>query len=100
VVLRFYPEATAPLPLTLDAPAPGDEIGRLLVEVAPGTPEGHQIDLVLAPSTSLVSGDALIEESVANGWLATVDGRITVGLVIFADGFESGDTSQWSGTVP
>jgi hypothetical protein len=100
VVLRFYSEATAPLPLTLDAPAPGDEIGRLLVEVAPGTPEGHQIDLVLAPSTSLVSGDALTEESVANGWLATVDGRITIGLVIFADGFESGDTSQWSGTVP
>jgi hypothetical protein len=45
----------------------------------------------------LVAADALTEESVVNGGLQTFNGQVVVGSeLLFADGFESGDTSAWN----
>jgi hypothetical protein len=102
-VLISFDEATAALDLSLDAPAPGDLVGELLVELTAGAPLSAAVRLTVDEATAtLVNQSARVSESVAAGTLAVAGGAIilTGPAVIFADGFESGDTGAWSLAVP
>ncbi len=100
VVLLSFDEATDPLPFTLGAPPPGDLIGRLTFTLSAPLPPATAIALAVQPATAtLVNGSATLAETVANGQLALVDGGIR-SVLVFADSFESGDTSGWTATVP
>ena len=41
-----------------------------------------------------------VDAASASGFAATIDSAFLIEGVLFTDGFESGDTSAWSGTVP
>ena len=100
-----FDETTATVPFSLDAPAPGDLVAELWITLA---------DSFLPPNTVLVdvvSPSALgnqppglpqtaFSESAENGFLSLSGGTITLMTSVFADGFESGDTSAWSSTLP
>lgn len=99
VVLMSFDEASEPLALTLDAPAPGDVVGELVFQLASPLPAGTVVTLTLEAATATLVNDSATEsETPAAGTLALAHGRIAV--PIFADGFESGDTGAWSQTVP
>jgi hypothetical protein len=100
VVLLSFDETTDPLAFTLGAPPPGDLVGRLTFTLAAPLPPAAVIALTVQSMTAtLVNGSATLSETVANGHLAVADGALR-SLLLFADGFESGDTSGWSVTVP
>lgn len=95
-----FSESGDPISFTLDSPLPGDLVGHLEVEIAAGFTQGV-IDLDLVPAkTALGNQSGSLVERSADGRLNLVDGSITVDQGIFADGFESGNTSAWSNTVP
>ncbi len=98
VVLLKFGQASDPLEFRPDAPAPGDLVGRLRLELASGLTEGTTVELVLDGASTLVNDDATVAESSARGTLDLVDGAVVVGgdALIFSDGFESGDTTVWS----
>jgi hypothetical protein len=99
VVLMSFDEASDPLALTLNAPAPGDVVGELAFQLAATLPPGTVVTLTFEPATAtLVNDSATVSETVGAGTLALAHGRIAVPL--FADGFESGGTSAWSLVVP
>lgn len=89
-VLKAFNESSDPLDFTLDLASPGDLIGDLLITVDPATPDGTAIDLSLQGfNAALIDASATTSETVANGQLMLVHGRIIVGpQTIFANGFE------------
>ncbi len=96
VVLLNFNETTDPLDFRLDPLAPGDVIGLITLELDPGATPGTILELTIDPGTAtLVNHDATISETPALGTLSVADGTVRVVLWIFADGFESGDTSAW-----
>ncbi len=97
VVLLKFARASDPLALRPDAPAPGDLVGHLRLELATGLSAGTTVELVLDGASILVNDDATVSESPARGSLDLVDGAVVIGdPSIFGDGFESGDTAAWS----
>lgn len=73
-----FDEATNPIPFTLDAAAPADQVLKITVTLAATAPAG-KIALTLDPAATLFANQAgSIEETSANGWLALADGEITV----------------------
>lgn len=97
--INAYDGASDPIPFVLD----GDSlIGFLDVTISPATPFGTAIDLELVPTLTAVSnqgGSVMLNG--ANGGLLLFNGRILVDdTPLFADDFESGDTSAWTATTP
>lgn len=73
-----FDEATNPIPYTLDAAAPGDQVLKIVVTLADDAPAGT-IALTLDPATTAFGNQAgTLGEDPANGWLALLDGEITV----------------------
>ncbi|MEM8997700.1 MAG: hypothetical protein AAGF23_23155 [Acidobacteriota bacterium] len=97
--INAYDGASAPIPFLLDQDV---LVGWIDVAVSPATPLGTRIELELAPGLTALSsqgGDVMVNG--ANGGLALDDGFIDVDSPpIFADGFESGDTSAWTNQIP
>ncbi len=76
--LGTFDEVTSPIPFSLDAAPPGDQVLKITVTLAATAPAGT-IDLTLDPTATLFANQAgSTEESLANGWLALTDGAITV----------------------
>jgi hypothetical protein len=76
--LGTFDETTNPIPFTLDAAAPGDQVLQINVTLAAAAPAGT-IALTLDPTATLFANQAgSLEETPANGWLALADGQITV----------------------
>jgi len=77
-----FDESTDPLPLHLNAPAPGDRVGTLTVTLRADAPAGSSIALTLhAPSAMLANEAGTTQETVANGQLALVNGKVDVSAV-------------------
>ncbi len=76
--LGTFDEVTNPIPFTLDATAPGNQVLKITVTLAATAPAGT-IDLTLDPTATLFANQAgSTEETPANGWLTLADGQITV----------------------
>jgi hypothetical protein len=100
VVLMSFDETIDPLVFGLDAPAPGDVVGELVIGLDPAYGLGTLVTFVLEEANAaLVNGSATLSETVANGHLVLADGSLLLDDEVFADGFESGDTGRWSSTV-
>ncbi len=91
-----FSETADPLSFTLGAAPPGDLAGVLTVQLAAALPVGTLIDLTLEPATTALANQAgTTAETAANGRLELVSGAVGVEVLLFADGFESGDTTAW-----
>ena len=79
-LLDTFDETTNPVPFTLDAAAPGDEVAHLSFTLAP--PFGPKtITLTLDPSLTELTdqgGDASTTENASNGKLTLVNGAIEI----------------------
>ncbi|MEM1182074.1 MAG: hypothetical protein AAGM22_27245 [Acidobacteriota bacterium] len=97
--INAYDSTGAPIPFLLDQEV---LIGWLDVTVAQTTPLGTRIDLELAPAlTALSNQGGGIMLNGLNGGLALSDGSILVDSEpLFADDFETGDTSAWTNLFP
>jgi hypothetical protein len=70
----------------------GDDVGAIVVTV--------EIDGGLDPETPIHIGCELIDHTDVTVATASIDLVTVDAIAIFADGFESGDTSAWSATIP
>jgi hypothetical protein len=78
-LINSFVEATNPIPFTLNAPAPGNQIGQLFVTLAPGVMPGTVISLTLDATLTQLSNQAgTTRETVTLGTLTLVNGSITV----------------------
>jgi hypothetical protein len=80
-LIDTFNEGTNLIPFTLNAPAPGNQTGRLHFNLVPNLAPGTVITLTLDPVlTELTdqSGTAATAETTANARLALVNGSITV----------------------
>jgi hypothetical protein len=78
-LINSFSETTNPIPFTLNGAAPGNQIGELLVTLAPGVAPGTIINLNLdAVLTQLSNQGGTTTETVALGTLSLVNGSITV----------------------
>jgi hypothetical protein len=75
-------------------------VAQLEVEIAPGFLQGTIMLALVAPKTALGNQSGTLAEKPVEGQLTLVDGSIYVDQALFLDGFESGDTTAWSNTVP
>ncbi len=76
--LGTFDELSNPIPFTLDAAPPGNQVLKITVTLANAAPAGT-ITLVLDPTATLLANQAgSSEETLANGWLTLADGQITV----------------------
>ena len=86
-LIDTFQEATNPIPFTLNAAAPGNQIGVLHVTLSgsaiPGTSITLSIDPVLTQLTDQ-AGSGSTKESVANANLTLVNGAINVGAAVNA----------------
>ena len=74
-----FSETDGHLPLTVDAAAPGNQIGTLVVTLTPQAVRGSTIVLALdSASAALANARGTIVETVANGTLALADGSVFV----------------------
>jgi hypothetical protein len=83
-LLDQFPEATDLIPFTLDATAPGNQIGVLHVTIAPGTLPGTVINFTLDATLTQLSnegGSPTTLETTANARLTLVNGSLTVTAV-------------------
>lgn len=89
-VLKAFDEGSNPLAFTLDAPAPGNTIGELVILIDPTTPIGSSIPLQLQSlNAALIDDSATESETVGNGHLVLSHGLVIVGPdAIFANSFE------------
>ena len=79
-LLDTFQESTDLLPFTSNAPAPGDKVAHLLIQLSPSAPAGT-LTLTLDPTLTQLTdqgGDAATKETVGNGRLALVNGQVTV----------------------
>jgi hypothetical protein len=80
-LLDVFQESTNLIPFTLNAAAPGNQVGVLHVTIAPTATVGSTITLALDPTLTQLTdqgGSPATKESVANGNLTLVNGAITV----------------------
>lgn len=78
-LINTFAEGTDPIPFTLDAGAPGNQVGELLVTLNPGLPAGTLITLSLdATLTQLSNQGGTTSETTSLTTLSLVDGSITV----------------------
>jgi hypothetical protein len=78
-LLDVFQESTNLIPFTLNAPAPGNQVGVLHVTIAPTATVGTTIALTLDPTLTQLSNQAgTIKESVATNNLTLVNGSILV----------------------
>jgi hypothetical protein len=89
-VLKAFNEVSDALIFTLDAAAPGNLIGEVLITIDPATPDGTAIELTLQSfNAALIDASATESETVANLQLLLTHGRLIVGTqTLFANGFE------------
>jgi len=74
-----FRESSNPIAFTLNAAAPGNQIGTLTVTLLPQAVPGSTARLTLDPPSATLSNQAgSIRETVANGNLALVNGSVTV----------------------
>ncbi len=80
-----FSSAGNPIPFTLNAPLPGNRIGTLFVDVAPGLADGTEIDLTFDVELTALSNQAgTVVESVYNHKLQLAGGSIVVGGIATA----------------
>lgn len=73
-----FDEASNPIPFTLDAPPPGDEVVTLALTLAANAPAGS-VSLTLDPAVSELSNQAgTLAENQGNGGLALAGASLTV----------------------
>ena len=90
-----YSEGQAPMLFNSNAPPPGDQVASLFVRLSASLPQNTVVHLrLVGGTTALGNQQGTIVETAANGRLALVSGELGMPS-IFADGFESGDTSAW-----
>jgi len=80
-LLDTFQESTNPIPFTLNAPAPGNQVAHMLVTIPGSIMPGTVIPLTLDPALTQLtdeSGSAATKETMANGRLTLVNGSITV----------------------
>jgi hypothetical protein len=80
-LLVTFPEATQLVPFNQSAAAPGDLIGQLSFNLAPGAAPGTVITLTLDPSLTQLTdegGSGETKQTVADGTLLLIGGTITV----------------------
>jgi hypothetical protein len=80
-LLDTFPESSNLIPFTLNAPAPGNQVGHLLVTLSPSALPGTTITLTLDPVLTELTdegGTPGTAEISGNGRLALVSGAITV----------------------
>jgi hypothetical protein len=80
-LIDTFQESTNLIPFTLDAAAPGDQVGHLLVTLSPLATPGTVITLTLDPTLTQLTdegGDGATKESAGTANLTLVPGTITV----------------------
>lgn len=78
-LIDTFQESTNPIPFTLNAAAPGNQVGRLTFTLSPSATPGTVIALTLdAALTQLSNQGGTTSETVALGNLQLVNGSITV----------------------
>jgi hypothetical protein len=78
-LINTFAESTDAIPFTLDAAAPGNQVGELLVTLSPGLPAGTVISLSLDATLTQLSNQAgTTSETTTLNTLSLVDGSITV----------------------
>ena len=80
-LLDTFQESTNPIPFTLNAPAPGNQVAVLHFTLSATAIPGSTITLTVDPVLTQLTdqgGSAATKESVANGNLALVNGAINV----------------------
>jgi hypothetical protein len=88
-LLMTFDEGTNPIPFTLNAPAPGDQVAHLVFTLSPSAAPGSSISLTVDPSLTQLTdqaGTAATKESSGIGNLTLVNGAInipTLSLAIF-----------------
>ena len=79
-LLDTFQESTNPIPFTLNAALPGNQVAHLLVTISPSAPPGA-VTLTLDPTLTQLTdqmGSGATKETVAAGNLLLVNGAITV----------------------
>lgn len=80
-LLTTFNEATNLVPFTLNAAAPGNVVGHLLVTLAPTAPAGSTVTLTLDSTLTQLTdsgGNSATAEKVSNGRLTLVNGAINI----------------------
>ena len=78
-LIDTFQESTNLIPFTVNAAAPGNQVGHLVVNVPPALPPGTVITLTLDSGlTQLTNEGGTTSETVGNGTLALINGSITV----------------------
>jgi len=80
-ILTTFPEASNPIPFTLNSGAPGNLVAHLVFTLSNYVPAGTTITLTLDSSLTQLTdegGNAATKESVGNGRLSLVNGAIHV----------------------
>lgn len=78
-IVDVFSESTNHIPLTLNAPAPGDQVAHLTVLLSPSVTPGSTITLALDPAvTTLSNQNGTTEETTTTSNLTLVNGAINV----------------------
>jgi hypothetical protein len=78
-LIDSFPESTNPIPFTLNAAAPGNQVAHLLVTLSPSVIPGTVITLTLDPTlTQLANDTGTTSETFSGASLTLVSGAITV----------------------
>jgi hypothetical protein len=80
-ILTTFDETSNPIPFTLNAPAPGDQVAHLVFTLSSSAAPGSSISLTLDPSLTQLTdqgGTAATKESSAGGTLTLVNGAINI----------------------
>jgi hypothetical protein len=80
-LLDTFQESTSPIPFTLNAPAPGNQVAHLVVTLSSSATPGSSISLTLDTSLTQLTdqgGSPATKETVAAGTLAVVNGAINI----------------------
>jgi hypothetical protein len=80
-LLMTFDEGTNPIPFTLNAPAPGDQVAHLVFTLSSSAPPGSSISLTLDPALTQLTdqaGTGATKESSGTGNLTLVNGAINI----------------------
>lgn len=93
-ILDVFQETSNPIPFVSNAPAPGDQVAHLSVQLSPSVVPGSVITLTLDPTlTELGNENGTTTETTTNGGLVLVSGSITVPANFV---YEIPTLSQWA----
>jgi hypothetical protein len=76
--ITAFQESTNPIPFTLNAPAPGDQIAHLVFTLSPSAAPGSSISLTLDPSLTELINDTGTVGEFPPGNLTLVNGAINI----------------------